>query len=71
MAKRILIVEDEPLIRENYVQALRKYGYEVQAVGDRSSAMNLFSSRLPDLVILLNLLNPLSFICLILSLVNP
>ena len=52
MAKRILIVEDEPAIRENYVQALRKYGYEVQAVGDRNAAMKLFSSRLPDLVIL-------------------
>ncbi len=52
MAKRILIVEDEPLIRENYVQALRKYGYEVQAVADRHAAMKLFSSRLPDLVIL-------------------
>ncbi len=52
MAKRILIVEDEPLIRENYVQALHKYGYEVQAVEDRSTAMKLFSSRLPDLVIL-------------------
>jgi two-component system OmpR family response regulator len=52
MAKRILIVEDEPLIRENYVQALRKYGYEVQAVADRNSAMKLISSRLPDLVIL-------------------
>ena len=52
MAKRILIVEDEPLIRENYVQALRKYGYEVQAVADRNGAMKLFSARLPDLAIL-------------------
>lgn len=52
MAKRILIVEDEPLIRENYVQALRKHGYEVQAAGDRGTAMKMFSSRLPDLVIL-------------------
>ncbi len=52
MTKRILIVEDEPLIRENYVQALRSYGYEVQAVEDRSGAMKLFSSRLPDLIIL-------------------
>jgi len=52
MAKRILIVEDEPMIRENYVQALRNYGYDVQAVADRNSAMQLFSSRLPDLVIL-------------------
>lgn len=52
MAKRILIVEDEPLIRENYVQALRKSGYEVQAVADRRGAMQLLASRLPDLVIL-------------------
>ena len=52
MTKRILIVEDEPSIRENYVQALRNHGYEVQAVADRKSATSLFSSRLPDLVIL-------------------
>jgi len=52
MAKRILIVEDEPLIRENYVQALRKHGYEVQAAADRLAAEKMFASRLPDLVIL-------------------
>jgi two-component system OmpR family response regulator len=52
MAKRILIVEDEPLIRENYTQAILKYGYEVTAVADRATAMKLLSVRLPDLVIL-------------------
>ncbi|PCJ48860.1 MAG: proteobacterial dedicated sortase system response regulator [Gammaproteobacteria bacterium] len=52
MAKRILIVEDEPLIRENYTQAIRKYGYEVTAVADRATAMSILSVRLPDLVIL-------------------
>ena len=52
MSKRILIVEDEPLIRENYAQAIRKYGYEVQAVADRATAMKILSVRLPDLVIL-------------------
>jgi two-component system OmpR family response regulator len=52
MAKRILIVEDEPLMRENYAQAIRKYGYEVSAVADRATAMKLLSVRLPDLVIL-------------------
>lgn len=52
MAKRILIVEDEPIIRDNYSQALRKYGYEVQAVADRQAAIKLFTTRLPDLVIL-------------------
>ncbi|NNJ72072.1 MAG: response regulator, partial [Enterobacterales bacterium] len=52
MAKRILIVEDEALIRENYVQALRQAGYEVQSAADRPSAEKLLSVRLPDLAIL-------------------
>ncbi len=52
MAKRILIVEDEPLIRENYAQALRKYGYEVQAVADRQAAEMIYNTRLPDLALL-------------------
>ena len=52
MAKRILLVEDEPLIRENYVLALRKAGYEVQAIADRHTAESTVASRLPDLAIL-------------------
>ena len=52
MAKRILLVEDEPLIRENYVLALRKAGYEVQAIADRQTAESTVASRLPDLAIL-------------------
>jgi len=52
MAKRILLVEDEPLIRENYVQALQKVGYEVQAIADRLTAEKVVASRLPDLAIL-------------------
>ena len=52
MAKRILLVEDEPLIRENYVQALRQVGYEVQAVADRVTAEQMVASRLPELAIL-------------------
>lgn len=52
MAKRILIVEDEPIIRENYVQALRHAGYEVQSAADRMSAEKVMASRLPDLAIL-------------------
>ena len=31
MARRIAIVEDEPAIRANYAEALRKHGYEVAA----------------------------------------
>jgi len=52
MAKRILIVEDEPLIRDNYTQALKRYGYEVVAVADRVAAENIYTTRLPDLALL-------------------
>jgi two-component system, OmpR family, response regulator len=31
MSRRIAIVEDEPAIRANYAEALRKHGFEVAA----------------------------------------
>ena len=52
MSKKIVIVEDEPAIRDNYSNALRKRGYEVKGVANRHQAIQLFESRLPDLVIL-------------------
>ena len=52
MAKRIMLVEDEPVIRENYIEALRNGGYEVQAFADRLSAEKVLASRLPDLAVL-------------------
>ena len=52
MAKRIVIVEDEPSIRENYATALKRQGYEVQGLGDRPTALRAMASRLPDLVII-------------------
>ncbi len=52
MAKRILLVEDEPAIRDNYAEALRKAGYEVQAFADRHSAEQIVATRLPDLAVL-------------------
>ncbi len=51
MAKHIAIVEDEPAIRENYVAALKRHGYEVTAFGNRKQAMEAFRNRLPDLAI--------------------
>lgn len=51
MTKRIVIVEDEPAIRDNYVTALKRQGYEVHGYGDRPSALKALASRLPDLVI--------------------
>ncbi|MDH5324926.1 MAG: proteobacterial dedicated sortase system response regulator [Gammaproteobacteria bacterium] len=52
MAKRIAIVEDEPAIRENYADALRKQGYEVEMLGNREQALKAFKRQLPDLVLL-------------------
>jgi two-component system OmpR family response regulator len=52
MAKRIAIVEDEPAIRDNYADALRKQGYEVETYANRPEAMKGFQRRLPDLALL-------------------
>ena len=52
MARRIAIVEDEPAIRENYADVLRKHGYEVATYPDRSEAMRAFRMQLPSLAII-------------------
>lgn len=52
MARRIAIVEDELAIRRNFEDALRRQGYQVSGYSDRQSAMEAFSRRLPDLVII-------------------
>lgn len=52
MPRTIAIVEDEPAIRENYSDALRRQGYRVQAYGDSKQALTAFEQRLPDLVLL-------------------
>lgn len=52
MGKRIAIVEDDPTIRANYTDALRKHGYEVASYADRQHAITAFRTRLPDLALL-------------------
>lgn len=52
MARQIAIVEDEPAIRANYSEALRRYGYEVQTYANRPDASAAFDLRLPDLVLI-------------------
>ena len=52
MAESIAIVEDEPMIRDNYTESLRKQGYEVTSYENRTRARNGFRTRLPDLVLL-------------------
>ena len=50
--KRIAIVEDDVAIRQNYSDALKRSGYEVEAYADRPEATHAFKTRLPDLAIL-------------------
>ena len=52
MSRVIAIVEDEPIIRANYADAIKRYGYEVQTYADRPSAERAFAVRLPDLVLI-------------------
>jgi len=52
MPQHIAIVEDEPVIRENYADALRRQGYKVVLYSTRDEALQAFTSRLPDLALL-------------------
>jgi len=52
MSRRIAIVEDEPAIRANYAEALRKHGFEVAAYAGRAEALTAMKSRLPDLALI-------------------
>jgi len=52
MPRRIAIVEDEMAIRHNFEDALRRQGYQVSGYADRQSALDAFSRRLPDMVII-------------------
>ena len=52
MSRRIAIVEDEPAIRDNYADALKRHGYEVSTFADRAGAARAFANRLPDLVLI-------------------
>ena len=52
MSRRIAIVEDDPAIRENYADALKRHGYEVAAYASRPEALAAFRTRLPDLAII-------------------
>jgi len=52
MTHTIAIVEDEPAIRDNYAEALRKHGFAVQAYASRPEARAAFTAKLPDLVMI-------------------
>ena len=52
MSRRIAIVEDEPAIRANYADVLRRQGFEVAAYANRTDALAAFRTRLPDLALI-------------------
>jgi two-component system, OmpR family, response regulator len=52
MSRRIAIVEDDPAIRANYAEALRRHGFEVAAYAGRAEAAAAMKSRMPDLVLI-------------------
>ena len=52
MARRIALVEDDPAIRANYADALRKHGFDVGAYGTRPEALAAMRARLPDLAVI-------------------
>ena len=49
--RRILIVDDEPALREILAAVLADEGYAVQAAADGRSALDLIAAAPPDLVI--------------------
>lgn len=51
MSRTIAIIEDDPLIRENYADALRRQGYDVNTYAGRKPAMDTFKQRLPNLAL--------------------
>jgi two-component system OmpR family response regulator len=52
MSRRIAIVEDEPAIRANYADVLKRQGYEVAPYARRDDALAAFRARLPDLALI-------------------
>ena len=52
MSRRIAVVEDEAPIRDNYLDALRRHGFEGIGFPDRATAERAFTGGLPDLVII-------------------
>jgi two-component system OmpR family response regulator len=51
MSRRIALVEDDPVLRENVADVLRRQGYETVVYADRAAAQAGMHARLPDLAI--------------------
>ncbi|HEY3751841.1 MAG TPA: response regulator, partial [Pseudonocardiaceae bacterium] len=49
---RVLVVDDEPAVRESIGRSLRVEGYQVETACDGQSALDAVRSRRPDVVVL-------------------
>ena len=52
MARRILVVDDDPRLREVVRYALSREGFEIDEAGDGHAALAACEAKLPDLVVL-------------------
>jgi two-component system OmpR family response regulator len=52
MVRTIALVEDDDLLRANYLKALEREGYRVESYPGRPEASEAFNRKLPDLAIL-------------------
>jgi CheY-like chemotaxis protein len=49
---RVLVIDDEPLLRELVADALRESGFEVQSAANGMQALELLSSWVPQAIVL-------------------
>jgi DNA-binding response OmpR family regulator len=49
---RVLVVDDEPTIRELIAEALREAGYQVETASDGAHALRLMRRRVPRAIVL-------------------
>ena len=52
MAARVLVVDDEPIVRDVLTRYLSKSGYRVESAEDGEAALERFAAEPPDLVLL-------------------
>src|SRR6202795_1065375 len=60
MARTILVIDDEPTLREALVDALESDGFRVVAAADGRQALTQFPAERPDLLLLVLMLPELS-----------
>lgn len=49
---RILIIDDDPMVRRSLVRLLQQWGHETIDVGDPREAVAIYQEKMPDLVLL-------------------